>query len=326
MKKFIIPLFMVLASGVVILSVNLWQWTREYENGSHFNPPKCFKDIPSLSAPEFGCSLSLPSQYGTITYKYNEVRLRERPVAAIKDGQVLVLGSNQVEGLGLPAESTIPQLLEARLESSLGLQFINVGKSSGGTISMVLVAGEAIKRFKPSRMLWILSEDDLRQDLFIDQATLARDESGLPIKVARRAIVEKDPLLSMVSGIFQHVGNGSDVHKAVIAHLWSERGGSRIAGFDACKAIRKLEKVSEAANAPIKFVLIPSGPEHSTKVLKAHLSLLSVCPSSSPLDLSASLGGAENFQTNHTDLSKQGAEKAADLIAKVLAEEWRVAR
>ena len=150
--------------------------------------------------------------------------------------------------------------------------------------------------------------------------------TGVPVRFNREVLNQKDGILALASSLFGGVAPGSLVHKSVISYIWAERLGSRISGFDPCKAIRKVEKFFNGSGTSMKFVLVPTGPEHSSRVLKAHLSMLSVCATGHVLDLTESLGSAEYFQANHIDLSKAGVEKAADLIAKALEEEWRSAR
>lgn len=326
MKKIIILLLVLLGASIAILSVTIWNLTIEYRKGSRFSNLTCFKGPQAVSYPDPGCSMTEQSQNGEITYKFNEESLRERPMAEIKEGQVLVLGSNVVEGMALPAESTLSHLLEAKLAASVGLQFINFGKSLGGTTVIGNRTVRLAPKFKPRHILWVLGEEDVRQDLYLDQIATGRDEAGVPVRFNREVLNQKDGILALASSLLGGVAPGSLVHKSVISYLWAERLGSRISGFDPCKGIRKVEKFFNGSGTSMKFVLLPTGPEHSSRVLKAHLSMLSVCATGHVLDLTESLGSAEYFQANHIDLSKAGVEKAADLIAKSLEEEWRSAR
>jgi len=149
-------------------------------------------------------------------FSTNEDGLRDRPrkfFAAKKT--VLVLGGNNVEGIGLPAESTLPRQLEVQLPS---WTFLNGGQEGASPTQLRIQAERYAAHYPLRAVLLVINETDVAQERLAQALASRLDETGAPVKLGHY-----DSILPSWLDYLQKRSSSRIVSYLAELHLWQER-------------------------------------------------------------------------------------------------------
>ncbi len=244
-----------------------------------------------------------------ISYSINEHSLRDRSFVGITKNPVLVLGDSIVEGWGLSQEETLSSQLE-KLHAEK--QFINAGIRSNGPIMEAFRADKLLEIYKPSSILWVLTENDVSDDLLSLALAHETDSMGRPLAFQLDDFHYLPwnwlaGFIPSLKGFF---------YLQTVEYLINKQETKNKS--NACLGIDWL--LSKADKIPVQYVIAALGSDAIDPLAKRGVDkILSCLPPKKVLDLRKTLKiSAADYLPKDTHFSASGTEKVAKEILRSL--------
>jgi len=297
---------------ILFFIIGIFFWNKKKDAYDDTLLPPCFR----ISAPmhhyfEPNCSGSFSIFNQTINYSINEDGLRDRSRKEIKEKQVLVLGDSMVEGWGLPQSKTISRELENHFASSLGYQFINAGIRYSGPILQSVRAQQLLDIYKPKKILWFLTENDLADDRFSYALATKFDENHVPSEFSIKDFedtkwVENFQFLQKISpALFRLLRQ--EAYKKSVNRIVNET-----LDYPVCAGIQRLEQNALKQGVDIFYIILPLGE----KKIQDISALVKCIAADHIIDIRESLNThKEYFFPNNIHFNEKGVDAAVSFIA-----------
>lgn len=326
---------LLLAASAVAIAIGLYRLQDHDRFAAFMGPHACIR----YRAPQGqffvpSCTAESVIEGRRITYRINEIGLRERPEAEIKPGQVLVVGDSSVEGVGLLADETFSAVLERETRDSLGLQFINVGIRNTGPSLQASRSRRLLDRLKPRYILWFLTENDFDDERLAQIMATRFDKNGAAVEFDPTRKSQGSPALGM---LFHSLDTWRDVprvaiFRSILAQRFSEASISGIPDDKPiCSGVLRLLGLAGYKGAQVAFVILPFSPAYESYVgpeawkrLKRATELIASCASGPVFDLRGTRveTDASLFQGDLMHLHAQGVEFAVAQFKDALVKSW----
>jgi hypothetical protein len=126
--------------------------------------PKTDHELRRLFHP--GCLETVTTPDGRkITISTNEHGFRDRPAAEFKDGTLALLGDSHAEGFALNIEDSLSRRLEE--SGAFPKKILNIGYRATGALEQLRILAYARDHYKLEGVLWLLTENDILDDLYL---------------------------------------------------------------------------------------------------------------------------------------------------------------
>lgn len=249
-----------------------------------------------------------------VEYRINSLGMRERELSSLpeKRQRLLLIGDSSVEGHGVAWEDTLSQQLERRLP---GWTVINGGIRSSGPILQRLRFERLMNEVKPSAVIWYFTENDFQEDRLHMAIGRSPDRDGIPTEFSTEDFAGTAPSgsgllrlppLSWIMDLMRLQTYDHNV-RTLLEKVPAE-------SVPTCQALSQVVSRAQNAKVPLRFALIPLGPENKTPYWELGFSRLADCPQVKGqwLDLRPHLNASESFIPGDTHPGPAGVNRMAE--------------
>ena len=212
------------------------------------------------------CHVSVRSYDGTYyDIDTNEDGFRDRSAAEYHEGAIALVGDSHAEGFALPIEQSLGRQLEARGGGVLPKKILNTGYRGLGPTEEALMLGDATAQYKIDGVIWILTENDVLDEVYWNRRSL-QDWSVLGNYILQRVSTYVFGHRYVTAEYLRVVLNAIAMHHADANHYTTEYLAQAL-----CNGVRSAVPYVEKG-VPIVIYAIPHGaPKDDLDYFGVHL-------------------------------------------------------